>query len=135
MCCAKCGAPHARVVERSLKDDMFQSRDNEKYSGGSEFLSDKTTLRSEVEFSSSGYLSTCKCNSGTEKSVVMDPFMGSGQTGIVAVEEGRSYVGIELNSQYARLAEYRIAQEQKKRRQPEQRVEETNKVEVQKVLF
>jgi len=40
--------------------------------------------------------------------VVIDPFMGSGTTGQVAREEGRSFIGIELNPDYLRLAEQRI---------------------------
>lgn len=40
--------------------------------------------------------------------VVLDPFMGSGTTGIVAVEEGRQYIGIERDRKYAALARRRI---------------------------
>ena len=40
--------------------------------------------------------------------VVLDPFMGSGTTAIVTKELGRKYVGIELNSDYASMAENRI---------------------------
>ena len=43
--------------------------------------------------------------------VVLDPFSGSGTTGIVAMEHGRSYIGIELNPEYAELSEQRIKQE------------------------
>jgi DNA modification methylase len=40
--------------------------------------------------------------------VVLDPFMGAGTTAIVAQSLGRSYVGVELNPDYIRLAEERI---------------------------
>ena len=40
--------------------------------------------------------------------VVLDPFMGAGTTAVVAKETGRNYVGIELNSEYVRLAEERV---------------------------
>ncbi|MBW1953553.1 MAG: site-specific DNA-methyltransferase, partial [Deltaproteobacteria bacterium] len=40
--------------------------------------------------------------------VVLDPFMGSGQTAIAALKAGRSYVGYELEEQYVRLAARRI---------------------------
>jgi len=40
--------------------------------------------------------------------VVLDPFMGSGQTAIAAVKTGRYYVGYEINEEYVRLAESRI---------------------------
>jgi DNA modification methylase len=40
--------------------------------------------------------------------LVLDPFTGSGTTGQVAIQLGRSFVGIELNPQYAELARRRI---------------------------
>lgn len=39
---------------------------------------------------------------------VLDPFAGSGTTGQVAIQLGRSFIGIELNPDYARLARERI---------------------------
>jgi site-specific DNA-methyltransferase (adenine-specific) len=41
--------------------------------------------------------------------VVLDPFMGTGTTLEVAVSLGRSAIGIELNPDYVRLAEERMA--------------------------
>ena len=43
--------------------------------------------------------------------IVLDPFIGSGQTAIAAVRTGRHFVGYELNSEYAKLSERRIAVE------------------------
>ncbi len=43
-----------------------------------------------------------------EGEVVLDPFMGSGQTAIAALRAGRHYVGYEINEEYVRLAEERI---------------------------
>ena len=43
--------------------------------------------------------------------VVLDPFMGSGTTGIVARKLGRNYVGCELNPEYLKMAERRIFNE------------------------
>jgi site-specific DNA-methyltransferase (adenine-specific) len=40
--------------------------------------------------------------------VVLDPFMGSGQTAIAALMSGRHYVGYELNPEYVNLANDRI---------------------------
>jgi site-specific DNA-methyltransferase (adenine-specific) len=40
--------------------------------------------------------------------VVLDPFMGSGQTAIAAVEAHRNFVGYELKDEYVALAEKRI---------------------------
>jgi DNA modification methylase len=42
---------------------------------------------------------------GTEPGdVVLDPFSGSGTTGMVATEEGRKYVGFDLNAEYLDLS-------------------------------
>ncbi len=40
--------------------------------------------------------------------VVLDPFMGSGQTAIAAHKAGRHYIGYELNPEYVSLANARI---------------------------
>lgn len=40
--------------------------------------------------------------------IVLDPFIGSGTTAIVAKKLGRKFIGIELNSEYVRLAKTRI---------------------------
>ncbi len=40
--------------------------------------------------------------------VVLDPFMGSGQTALAALKAGRHFVGYEINSEYTRLAQDRI---------------------------
>ena len=43
-------------------------------------------------------------------SIVLDPFMGSGTTGVAAIQLGHRFIGIELNSDYLAIAERRIAQ-------------------------
>jgi DNA modification methylase len=40
--------------------------------------------------------------------VILDPFFGSGTTGVVAVENGRNYIGIDLNDKYCKMASERI---------------------------
>jgi len=45
-----------------------------------------------------------------EGEVVLDPFMGSGQTGIAALLADRRYVGYEIEAEYVRLAQRRIRQ-------------------------
>lgn len=45
-----------------------------------------------------------------EGGVVLDPFMGSGTTGIVARKLNRSYIGIEINPEYQQMATRRICE-------------------------
>jgi len=40
--------------------------------------------------------------------LVLDPFIGSGTTGVVALDMGRRFLGIELNPQYMEIAERRL---------------------------
>jgi site-specific DNA-methyltransferase (adenine-specific) len=40
--------------------------------------------------------------------IVLDPFMGSGSTGIAALQEGFRFLGIEKDPEYVRLARERI---------------------------
>lgn len=40
--------------------------------------------------------------------IILDPFFGSGTTGIVAMENGRNYIGIDLNAEYCEIAKNRI---------------------------
>jgi site-specific DNA-methyltransferase (adenine-specific) len=45
--------------------------------------------------------------------IVLDPFMGSGQTAIAAVNSGRHYIGYETEEKYIALANRRIQEERK----------------------
>lgn len=44
-----------------------------------------------------------------EGGLVLDPFFGAGTTGVVAHKNNRHYLGIELNPEYAKIAEERIS--------------------------
>ena len=44
-----------------------------------------------------------------EGDTVLDPFSGSGTTGVVALRHGRNYLGCELNPDYAELSRQRIS--------------------------
>jgi len=43
-----------------------------------------------------------------EGEVVLDPFMGSGQTAIAAIKTKRHYIGYDINAKYVKLAQKRI---------------------------
>lgn len=39
---------------------------------------------------------------------ILDPFMGSGTTGVACVKTGRKFIGIELDPAYCEIAKQRI---------------------------
>jgi len=43
-----------------------------------------------------------------EEEVILDPFIGSGQTAIASIKTKRHYIGYEINEKYVELAEKRI---------------------------
>lgn len=50
----------------------------------------------------------CSCDAPPEPGLVLDPFLGSGTTAVAAELLGRDWLGIELNPDFARLAERRV---------------------------
>lgn len=50
----------------------------------------------------------CVLAGSAEGDTVLDPFSGAGTTGLVALRNNRSYIGIELNPEYAEMARNRI---------------------------
>jgi DNA modification methylase len=47
-----------------------------------------------------------------EVNLVLDPFMGSGTTGVACIKSGRNFIGIELDKGYFAIAQRRIADAQ-----------------------
>jgi DNA modification methylase len=92
-CCLKCGSPLKRILER----------DNSK-----KYLT-------VVPWLTTGWTKTCKCKTTkTKPCTVLDMFSGAGTTGLVAIENNRSYIGIELNPIYIELTRKRFANAQPK---------------------
>jgi predicted RNA methylase len=58
-----------------------------------------------------GFEPSCDCGAAAVPGTVLDPFAGSGTVGVVASWYGRDFIGIELNPEYAEMAERRIASE------------------------
>ena len=47
-------------------------------------------------------------NSSNENDLILDPFIGSGTTGVACVDTNRNFIGIELDSNYCEIARKRI---------------------------
>lgn len=112
-CCPKCGAPYEREVERErLRRDELPKGDARyrpnRYAGAYEDINGKGDA-GYTEVKTLGWSASCECNAGEPVGcLVMDPFSGSGTTGKVALENGRRYVGIELNREYIEQSEARL---------------------------
>lgn len=55
-----------------------------------------------------------RCIQASPDGVVLDPFMGSGTTAIAALAEKRAWIGIEISSEYCKMADKRLAEYRKK---------------------
>lgn len=111
-CCAKCRAPWERVVEDTPEYANFKALEQTRKGGGmrsnalqTDGLTRGTGNKSvSKETITTGWRPTCQCNAETVPCTVLDPFFGSGTTGMVSLELGRKCIGIELNPEYIELA-------------------------------
>ena len=106
-CCDQCGTPlHRRIEKQKIvrqRPNDYVKRVGKKGTGNSCSNSVAGVLTSTV-----GWDASCKCDSSSTPCVVLDPFAGSGTTLALAEALGRDSIGIELNSEYIKIAEERI---------------------------
>lgn len=57
-------------------------------------------------------------NYTSKTDTILDPFMGSGTTGVACVQTGRNFIGIEIDPKYFAIAEKRIKDAQQQMRLP-----------------
>ncbi|MEW6016447.1 MAG: site-specific DNA-methyltransferase [Pseudomonadota bacterium] len=118
-CCPICGAPWERMVERkSVYDHTTTAPGKSKdgpYAGQTGDGAGTHDIRHGVYSARQdrGFRPTCSChgNDGSGKAVVLDPFLGRGTTLIVAARYGRDGIGIELNPEYAAMAQRNLDDE------------------------
>lgn len=103
-CCQTCGAPWTRITEKTAMKIDRSKRTHEK---GRTRTSG--TMVEPPKTKTTGWQQSCECEPAAPvPCTVLDPFSGSGTTGMVATELGRRYVGIELNPNYAEMSRKRI---------------------------
>lgn len=121
--CPKCGVPFERVIEATAPDGRSAI-----VKGGKAYDSEGTPLMGDNmidhgvrgAFNSGGAVLTrttigwdADCEHEDPRAVpcvVLDPFMGSGTTALVARHLGRHAVGVELNPDYVEIARKRLEQ-------------------------
>ena len=105
--CEICGAPWERVVEREPMEIKRSDRGIALGKYGKTAASG--TMTKPATSVTTGWQPTCTCqNEGKGRCIVLDPFMGSGTTGMVAAMYQRNFIGFELNQEYCKMAERRI---------------------------
>jgi len=133
-CCSKCGAPYERDLKRLNKSTYQQIKEEghdwKAQASAAEEFPENTVNRStgfvgnarrpdgtacayEVPvYETVGWNPTCKCKGASVVPCkVFDPFTGSGTTAVVSLQNGRHFVGTELNPDYIKIATDRIADE------------------------
>ena len=111
--CAECGAPWERCVERKFKLQECRSSEHAIRGSGSQKPMDASNgwggfPRGTTTSQTLGWQPTCDHDADPVPALVLDPFCGSGTTGVVALRHGRSFIGIELNPEYVEMARQRI---------------------------
>jgi len=109
--CPKCGSQWARIVE--TKQQHYRKPGyKSKTASGKEYGGKLYDSMYSNETATLGWKATCNCQSSTcaqgienrqlepVPALVLDPFMGSGTTAVVAAKLGRNYFGCEINPEY-----------------------------------
>jgi DNA modification methylase len=106
--CGVCGSPYKRVVN-SVSLERHQLPVTDARYRPARYVGKYTELKGEggdgMRYNITetiGWTPTCKCEDApVGHSVVLDPFCGEATTGVVCKQLGRSFIGIELNDEYA----------------------------------
>lgn len=119
-CCADCGMPYKRITEetqltRERPNDFVKYAEvrgiksglnNDRGDGGrSTYVGTNSCANSVagVSVKTVGWEKSCKCNTDAIlPCLVLDPFMGSGTTAAVCIDNGRHAIGIDLSEAYLR---------------------------------
>ena len=126
-CCSNCGAPYEQVVNHPGNPAGILGHKgvpNTANTSGSSGKKGKPVVHTEngvrlkkghnpTQYSKSEptdeWTPTCNCkDTSIVPCTVFDPFTGSGTTAVVALKNGRNYIGTELNPEYIKIAEARI---------------------------
>lgn len=108
-CCSKCGAPWVRDIENpEIPIELRGTSVSDTYHRRHFVNGELRQWRAENPRRVVGWQSSCNCDAPISPCWVLDPFGGSGTTGMVAGLYARHSTLIELNSDYVEIARKRI---------------------------
>ncbi len=105
--CPECGAPWQRIVERGVSSwkavgatreraKQYSAKTGKVDYNGAFDSKGKAVEKRMAPMTNKGWEPTCGHKRRPVRAVVADPFCGSGTTGIVTMERGDEFVGVEL---------------------------------------
>jgi DNA modification methylase len=117
--CKKCGKPRFRIVKSDWKQkrlgtwkqaenigkEMQRPDVHRQANAGGLSQITEPSIRTTVGWTD------CGCNAGFEPGIVLDIFMGSGTTAVVAKKMSLNFVGIEIKREYCEIARNRLKKE------------------------
>lgn len=113
--CIQCGKPWKRVIQKETSFEggsgkagrsSEDANANGKWAG--QQYGENIKLGPVIHTETVGWEPTCDCGAETRPCWILDPFCGSGTVGVVALKNGRRFVGIDLNPEYIEMSEKRI---------------------------
>lgn len=109
--CLKCGKPRTPIFNRKLVDTKGWGKATKDATGncqGSQSMMRDGKGRAGTSVVKKVGYTDCGCAAGFRKGIVLDPFIGSGTTALVAIEEARHFIGFDLNKDYIKMAYDRL---------------------------
>ena len=109
-CCAACGAPWIRIVEKTGEVSKGGAR---KISTIRKDQGQNSTFKTGryLKYETVGWRPSCDCRGEVVPCMILDPFGGAGTVGLVAQRLGRDFVLIELGEGYSEMAFKRIVED------------------------
>ncbi len=107
-CCPECGAGWVRVVEKSGGTIGKGWHEHEGDSGAGQSQPKDFPSKSDYKRETTGWKPGCDHDATPVPCTVLDPFLGSGTTALVAARLGRDCIGIELSPDYTKIAQKRL---------------------------
>lgn len=110
--CKKCGLPKEKIYEMEQTSEVKNIDSNTKYKSFEEEATVRQGFTSKIKWKppviKSIKYNHCNCGVGFKPGVVLDPFVGSGTSAVVALKQKKNFIGIELNQDFIDIANKRV---------------------------